>query len=147
MATGDRNDPFKGYNFLVEIDGIARAGFRECSGLDSTQDPIEYREGNEQPLTVRKLAGLVKFSNISLKWGIVADESDWWDWRTQTTEGTLERKNLSVILLSDTAEEAIRWNLRDAWPTKWTGISLNATGNEVAVETLELAHEGVVKRE
>ena len=143
MATGDRNDPFKGYNFLVEIDGIARAGFRECSGLDSTQDPIEYREGNEQPLTVRKLAGLVKFSNISLKWGIVADESDWWDWRTQTTEGTLERKNLSVILLSDTAEEAIRWNLRDAWPTKWTGISLNATGNEVAVETLELAHEGV----
>lgn len=143
MATGERNDPLKGFNFLVEIDGIARAGFRECSGMDSAQDPVEYREGNEQPLTVRKLAGLVKFSNISLKWGIIPDENDWWDWRTQTTEGKLERKNLSIVLLTDTAEEAVRWNLRDAWPTKWTGVSLNATGNEVAVETLELAHEGV----
>ena len=74
MATGDRKDPFRSFNFLVEIDGIARAGFRECSGLDSSQDPMEYREGNEG-LTARKLPGLNKYSNISLKWGITDDHN------------------------------------------------------------------------
>ena len=68
MPVGSRKDPFRSYHFLVEIDGITRAGFRECSGLDSSQDAIEYREGNEG-LTSRKLPGLVKYSNITLKRG------------------------------------------------------------------------------
>jgi phage tail-like protein len=147
MATGDRKDPHRVYNFRLEIDGIDRGGFRECSGLDSTQDPIEYREGNEKPLTVRKQPGLVKYSNITLKWGIITDDPQWWDWRTKTTKGELERKNLSIVLLDDTAVEVYRWNLRDAWPAKWTGASFNSTGNEIAIETLELAHEGVEARE
>lgn len=144
MATGERNDPFRGYNFLIEIDGIARAGFREASGLDSAQDPIEYREGNDKALTVHKLPGLVKYSNITLKWGITND-ADIWDWRTKAVDGKIERKNGSVVLLDDTGEEKARWNFRDGWPTKWTGPSFNATGNEVAIETLEIAHEGVEK--
>ncbi len=65
MATGDRVDPYLGFNFLVEIDGITRAGFRECSGLDSTQDPVEYREGDDA-ITPHKQPGLNKYSNISL---------------------------------------------------------------------------------
>ncbi len=144
MPVGNRQDPYKAYNFLVEIDGITRAGFRECSGLDSGQDPIEYREGHEKPLTTRKLPGLVKYSNISLKWGIT-DDADLWDWRTKAVEGKVERKNGSIVLLDDTGEEKMRWNFRDGWPTKWTGASFNATGNEVAIETLEIAHEGVEK--
>ncbi|MEH1771560.1 MAG: phage tail protein [Nostoc sp.] len=144
MATGVRKDPLKGYNFLVEIDGITRAGFRECSGLDSAQDPIEYREGNEKFLTVRKLTGLVKYSNISLKYGIT-DDQELWQWRTKAVEGTVERKNGSIVLLNDVGEEKMRWNFREAWPTKWTGASFNATANEVAIETLEIAHEGVAK--
>ncbi|MEH1983824.1 phage tail protein (plasmid) [Nostoc sp. UHCC 0926] len=144
MATGVRKDPLKGYNFLVEIDGITRAGFRECSGLDSAQDPIEYREGNEKFLTVRKLTGLVKYSNISLKYGIT-DDQELWQWRTKAVEGTVERKNGSIVLLDDVGEEKMRWNFREAWPTKWTGASFNATANEVAIETLEIAHEGVAK--
>jgi phage tail-like protein len=143
MAVGDRKDPYRSYQFLVEIEGITRAGFRECSGLDSTQDAIEYREGNEA-LTTRKLPGLVKYSNISLKWGIT-DDAELWAWRNKVVSGKIERRNGSIILLDDTGAEKVRWNFREAWPTKWTGPSFNATGNDVAIETLEIAHEGLVK--
>lgn len=143
MATGDRVDPYRGYNFRVEIDGITRAGFREASGLDSAQDPIEYREGNQE-LSPRKLPGLNKYSNISLKWGI-SDDADFWDWRKKSVDGTVERKNGSVVLFNDAGEEKLRWNFKEAWPTKWTAPSFNATGNEVAIETIEIAHEGVEK--
>jgi phage tail-like protein len=143
MATGDRTDPYRGYSFLIEIDGITRAGFRECSGLDSSQDPIEYREGNES-LTVHKLPGLVKYSNISLKWGIT-DDAQLWEWRQKAADGKVERKNFSIVLLDDAQEEKVRWNLNDGWPTKWEGPSFNATSTEVAIETLEIAHEGVKK--
>ncbi|MBT0665994.1 phage tail protein [Geobacter pelophilus] len=143
MATGDRKDPFRAYNFLVEIDGITRAGFKECSGLDSTQDPIEYREGGE-PLHARKLPGMVKFSNITLKRGIT-DDAELWAWRKTAMEGKVERKNGSIILLDDTGAEKLRWNFVHAWPNKWTGPTFNASGNEVAIESLEIAHEGVAK--
>ena len=145
MPVGDRRDPYRGYNFLVEIDGITRAGFRECSGLDSTQDPIEYREGNEG-LTARKLPGLNKYSNISLKWGIT-DDAELWDWRQQVMDGNIDgaRKNGSIVLLDDTGEEKLRWNFREGWPTKWTGPSLNATGSDIGIESLDIVHEGLVK--
>lgn len=143
MAVGDRKDPYRSYQFLVEIEGITRAGFRECSGLNSTQDAIEYREGNEA-LTTRKLPGLVKYSNISLKWGIT-DDAELWAWRNKVVSGKIERRNGSIILLDDTGAEKVRWNFREAWPTKWTGPSFNATGNDIAIETLEIAHEGLVK--
>jgi phage tail-like protein len=145
MPVGDRKDPYRGYNFLVEIDGITRAGFRECAGLDSTQDPIEYREGNEG-LTARKLPGLNKYSNISLKWGIT-DDAELWDWRQQVMEGNIDgaRKNGSIILMDDTGEEKVRWNFREGWPTKWTGPSFNATGSDIGIESLDIVHEGLVK--
>ena len=145
MATGDRRDPFRSFNFRVELDGITRAGFRECSGLDASQDPIEYREGTEG-LTARKLPGLNKYSNISLKWGMT-DDTELWDWRKKAIAGKVERKNGSIVLLSETGEEKLRWNFREAWPTKWTGPSFNATGNEVAIEALEITHEGLELQE
>lgn len=148
MATGERKDPVRVFNFRLELDGIDRGGFREASGLDSSQDPVEYREGNEGALTVRKLPGLVKYSNITLKWGVLVDDPELFAWRRGIMEGKIVkdklRKNLSIILLDDTGKDEVRrWNIREAWPTKWTGPSFNATGNEVAIETLELAHEGV----
>lgn len=142
---GGAKDPFRSYRFRVEIDGIQRLGFRECSGLDSTQDPVEYREGNEI-ITTRKLPGLNKFSNITLKWGI-ADDREIWDWRKQAADGTLAaRKNVAIILIDQSGQDAVRWNVREAWPTKWTGPSFNATGNEVAIDTLEIAHEGIERQ-
>ena len=145
MATGDRRDPFRSFNFRVELDGITRAGFRECSGLDASQDPIEYREGTEG-LTARKLPGLNKYSNITLKWGMT-DDTEMWDWRKKAIAGKVERKNGSIVLLDESGEEKLRWNFREAWPTKWTGPSFNATGNEVAIETLEITHEGLELQE
>jgi len=143
MPVGDRKDPYRSYGFLVEIDGITRAGFRECSGLDSSQDPVDYREGNE-PHTARKLPGLVKHSVLPLKWG-VTDDAQLWEWRKKVIDGKVERKNGSIVLMDDTGAEKVRWNFREGWPTKWTGPSFNATGNEVAIETLEIVHEGLVK--
>ena len=143
MTTGERKDPLRNFNFLIEIDGLTRAGFRACAGIDSAQAPIEYREGNE-PLTPRKLPSLNKYSNITLKWG-TTDDAELWDWRKKAIDGKVERKNGSIVLLDDAGEEKVRWNFREGWPTKWTGPSFNATGNEVAIEALELAHEGVEK--
>ena len=144
MAERDgKKDPYRSYRFRVEIDGLERAGFRECSGLDFTHDPVEYREGPD-PLTARKLPGLIKYSNISLKWGL-SDDKELWDWRKEAMDGTVKRKNGSIVLLDDANGEKMRWNFREGWPSKWTGPSFNATGNEVAIETLEIAHEGLEK--
>jgi len=145
MATGDRRDPFRSFNFKVELDGITRAGFRECSGLDASQDPIEYREGTDA-LTARKMPGLNKYSNITLKWGMT-DDTELWDWRKKAIAGKVERKNGSIVLLDESGEEKLRWNFREAWPIKWTGPTFNATGNEVAIETLEITHEGLELQE
>jgi phage tail-like protein len=141
MATGDIPDPFGNYNFLVEIDGITRAAFQECSGFDSTIDIIEHREGGENT-TPRKLPGMTKYSNIQLKWGMT-DDRDLYDWHRQTILGQIERKNGSIVLLGRDGQEVARWNFVRAWPSKWDGPDLNAEGNDVAIEMLELAHEGV----
>jgi phage tail-like protein len=84
------------------------------------------------------------FSNIALKWGI-SDDTELWEWRQQASEGKVERKNGSIVLLDDVGEEKGRWNFREGWPSKWTGNTFNATATEVAVETLEIAHEGVAR--
>jgi phage tail-like protein len=141
MATGQRVDPFFNYNFLVELDGITRGTFQEVSGLDATTEPIEYREGG-QNTTVRKLPGLTKYGNIVLKRGVTSD-TELYDWHRQTVLGVIDRRNGSIIVLDRQGGEVARWNFIDAWPTKYDIPDFNATGNEVAVETLEIVHEGV----
>jgi phage tail-like protein len=138
-----RTDPFRDFNFRVEIDGIEQAGFQEVSGLDTTTEPVDYREGAD-PNHVRKLTGLNKYSPITLKRGIT-DSLELWDWRQTVIDGTTERKNGSILLLDEKGEERLRWNFEQAWPSKWTGPSFNATGNSVAIEELELTHEEVKK--
>lgn len=135
-----RNDPYKNFNFLVEIDGIARAAFSEVSGLESETSVVEYRTGSE-PGT-RKLPGLTKYSNIVLRRGITQDR-DLWNWRQTVVTGSAERRNGSIVLLDDDRTEVVRWNFRNGWPCKWQGPALNAKNNEVAIETLEIAHEGL----
>lgn len=141
MATGEIPDPYGNYNFLVELDGISRAAFQECSGFDSTIDVIEHREGGENTV-LRKLPGMTKFSNIILKWG-VTDDTELYEWHRNVIRGDIERKNGSIVMLDRKGEEVVRWNFMRAWPTKWDGPDFNAEGNDVAIETLELAHEGV----
>jgi phage tail-like protein len=143
MATATIPDPYNNFNFLVEIDGITRAAFQECSGFDSSIDVIEHREGGENT-TLRKLPGITKYSNIVLKRGIT-DDTQLYAWHRQWMVGDREakRQNGSIVLLDRGGPEVARWDFVRAWPCKWTGPSLTAEGNDVAIETLELAHEGV----
>lgn len=143
MATGQRNkDPFRGFKFRIQIDGISKAGFREVSGLDAATDAVDYREGDGD--SIMKLAGLKKFSNITLKRGIT-DDQDLWKWRTMVMDGKIKdaRKDGQIILLDDEGNEAAEWTFTAGWPTKWTGPTFNATANEVAIDTIEIAHEGL----
>jgi phage tail-like protein len=143
MAT--RKEPLVSFNFLVEIDGISRAAFHEAGGLDSSVEVIEHREGG-QNITTMKLPGQVKFSAISLKWGM-SDDTDLYLWHRQWVDGdpAALRKNGSIVLLDRQGQEKARWNFFNAWPSKWTGPSFSAEGNDIAIEALELAHEGVVR--
>ena len=138
----DRADPFGGYNFRVEIDGITRAGFKSCSGLEISQNAGTYREGADKSLIVRKIPGLVTTSDVTLARGITND-SELWQWRKKIGSGTVDRRNMSIVLVDETGKDVIRWNLRNCWPTKWTGPSLDATSDELAIETLVIAHEGL----
>jgi phage tail-like protein len=144
MAT-TRVDPFQGYNFAVEMNGITRMGFKQCSGLDSTTAAVKYREGTDATLAQRQLPGLLTFSNITLQRGITNDHA-LWDWRNSIASGASpsQRMNISIILNDNAGNEQIRWNIINAWPTKWTGPSFDATSDTIAIEQLELVHEGVV---
>jgi len=141
MPTGARLDPYMNYNFLVEIDGVTQAGFQEVSGLDATTDPVEYREGGENT-TVRKLPGKTTYSDISLKWGLT-DSDEMWKWREDFIKGRIERMNGSIIVLDDEGNERVRWNFFNAWPSKWEGPTFDAKANDIAIETLTIAHERI----
>jgi len=134
-------DPFASFNFKLEVEGITVAGFSEVTGLNQESNVIDYREGQE-PITPRKLPGLNKFGNVTLKRGISPDLSVY-NWRKTVTDGDIERRNASVVLHNEKHEEVVRWNLVNAWPSKYTGPDLKANANEVAIESVELTHEGV----
>ena len=140
----DRKDPYRNMRFLMEIDGITQAGFQEVTIPDVTQDPIEYRNGDEGP-TVRKIPGLVKYGNVTLKWGVTDDSISLFEWRKQVMDGNTKeaRRNMAVVVLDEMGEAKGRWEFTAAWPTKYDAPDLNATGNEIAIETLEIAHEGM----
>ena len=142
MSDG-RNDPYKSFRYRLEIDGIDEAGFSEVKIPDIQIPPIEYREGNEVP-TTRKLPGLVKYGNVNLKWGIT-DSIVLYDWIKLVMDGKISeaRKNVAIILMDEEGNDANRWEFTDAWPTKYDAPSLKATGAEVAIENLEIAHEGM----
>ncbi len=137
-----RQDPYRQFRFRVEIDGISQAGFNEVSFADTTTDPVEYREGNEPPFS-RKLSGLTKYGNITLKWGIT-DSIDLYNWRQQVIDSGAEgaRKNMSITLVDEAGADKARWDIVEAWPTKYDPPDFSAKGNEVAIETLEIVHEG-----
>lgn len=142
MPTGERIDPYRGFNFKVQIDNTDVAAFSEASGLTFDVDPVEYREGTDLPLHVRKLTGLRKFANIALKRGFT-DNKELWDWYKAVLNGTVERRNGAVILLDEDRNEVLRWNFEGGWICKWEGPSMNATANDVAIESIEICVERV----
>jgi phage tail-like protein len=137
-----RDDPYKNFNFVVEIDGISIAAFCEVSGLVSETEVIEYRNGSDKTSTVRKLPGLTRYANIVLKRGVTQDDQLWL-WRKAIEQGTPDRRSGAIVLLDDERNPVRRWRFSEGWITKFDGPDLNAKGNDVAIETIEIAHEGL----
>ena len=142
-----RTNPYPSHNFLVTVNGISNDGqaasgsFTEVSGLELEVTPIEYRNGSEGT-TVRKSAGLRKYTNLTLKRGITGDIV-FWNWILAGVQGTIQRAVGSIVLLDENRAEVMRYNFTNGWPCKYTGPGLNAANNEIAMETLEICHEGL----
>jgi len=144
MATGGRTDPLVSYHFHVEIDGITQAQFKECSGLGSSSDVVEYKESVKGATVYRKQPGALKWSDITLKRGI-SDVMELWNWRKQIEQGKIAeaRKNGSIVLYDQADKEIARWNFKDGWPSKLSGPSVKADSSDVAIEELTITHEGM----
>jgi phage tail-like protein len=144
MATERPNrNPYSAFNFVVEIDGTQLAAFQEVSGLDSENTPIEYREGADPMNTVRKLPGAEKHPNAILRRGIVGSLA-LWNWRKEVRDGGTAfppTRNVTIQLLDEKHVPVFKWKLTNAWCTKLSGPSLNAKGNEIAIEAMELAYD------
>jgi phage tail-like protein len=136
-----RDDPYKAYNFRVEIDGITVAAFCEVTGLRNETEVIAYRAGGE-PTRVRKMPGLTTYANLVLRRGITKND-ELWNWRKTVLDGAVERRNGAIVLLADDGTELVRWTFVDGWVAKFDGPDLSAKANEVAIETIEIAHEGL----
>ena len=135
-------DPYGAFNFIVEVDGSPVAAFTEVSGLEYEVQVIEYRDGSDVTPTVRKVPGLVKYANIVLKRGITADH-DFWDWVTQPLSGNVEKRDGLIAILGADRTPVASWQFTKGWPCKYVGPNLSAETNEVAIETVEICHEGL----
>ncbi len=135
--------PHGKYRFRVEIDGIEAGGFSEVSGFDASIDVIEYREG-DMVQTPMKLPGLKKYGNITLKQGLT-DSVVLYEWIITGVEGPVDRKTITITALDEAGEAAASWQVINAWPMKYTAPDFNATSSEVAIEMLEIAHEGMTR--
>lgn len=133
---------YRSYNFVLDIQNVVVGYFTEVSGLSISVEAISYREGGGAA-AVRKLPGRVEYGDVTLKWGM-SDSKELWNWLMSVVGGNVERKEISILLLKpDGQQENTRWNLHNTWPRAWRGARLDAIGNEVALETLTLAHEGI----
>lgn len=138
----DRQDPFRTFNFRLEVDGTSVAAFSNVSGLSSEGDAADYRTGVDIPLTNRKLPGLRKYGPIVLKRGMTKDTT-LWDWYKNIANGKADRRNGAVILMDEARNDVLRWHFESAWPNKMNVSEFKAGGNEVAIETIELIVEGI----
>ncbi|WP_114782547.1 phage tail protein [Botryobacter ruber] len=134
--------PIPKFHFQVEWGGT-KIGFTEVTGLDITTEVIEYRDGASPEYSKVKMPGQRTFSNISLKRGTFAGDNEFYNWFNTVNLNQIERRNITISLLNENHEPVVVWKVKNAWPTKVTPTDLNADGNEVALETLELAHEGL----
>lgn len=139
----ENKNPYSAFNFVVEVNGEQIAAFQEVSGLDAENTPIEYREGADAINAVRKLPGLEKYPNLTLKRGITGTMA-LWDWRKEVRDGGdafPATRNVVVKLKNEKHEDVTQWTLTNAWCCKLSGPTLNAKGNEIAIEAMELAYD------
>lgn len=141
---GNWVDPYRAYTFTVLVQNVAAGHFTEVSGLGVRIEQISYREGGLNA-TVRAVPGRVSYSAVTLRYGLTSSR-ELWDWLMETVEGRVRRTEVSIAMLDPAgAAEVMRWNLANAWPKEWLGAPLAAAGNELAIETLTFAHEGITR--
>jgi phage tail-like protein len=136
------NYPLPAYHFTVEWGGT-RTGFTEVIGLSMENEVIEYREGSSPTFSTIKMPGLRKYSNIILKRGIIKNDNDFYTWMNTINGNQVEKRDIVISLLNENHEPIRAWKLKNAWPCKIQSSDLKANANEVAIETMELAHEGL----
>ena len=135
--------PHGKFRFRVEIEGLSAGGFSEVSGFDASIDVIEYREG-DMVTTPMKIPGLKKYGNITMKQGLV-DSTVICDWMIAGVNGAVDRKTVTITLLDQEETAVASWQVINAWPTKYTAPDFNATSSEIAIESIEIAHEGMTR--
>lgn len=142
----DRNDPLRNFRFRLEIDNITLAGFSEVAIAETTVEAIDYREGTDAP-HVRKLSGLTKYGNITLKRGVTVGNNalELYKWHADVSAGKVKerRKRVVIVVKDEAGEDKARFVITDAWPVKYDPSDLNAKGNEVYIEQFDLCHEGL----
>lgn len=134
--------PLPKFHFQVNW-GAQVMTFQEVSGLDVEAQPIEYRHGDSPVFSPIKMPGIKKYGNVTMKKGVFKSDQKFWDWFNQIKLNTIKRETVTISLLDETGAPTMVWTLANAWPTKITGTDLKAEGNQVAVETIEIAHEGL----
>ena len=134
--------PLPKFYFLVEIAKLS-ANFQEVSGLEIEAQVIEYRHGNSPEFSTIKMPGIKKFGDVTLKKGVFKGDNKFWDWFNSIKMNTIERKAVTISLLDEAGKPTMTWTLKNAWPSKITGTDLKSDGNEVAVETMVITHEGL----
>lgn len=134
--------PLPKFYFQVNFDGLI-LGFQEVSGLDIETQVIEYREGNSKQFSTIKMPGINKYGNVTCKKGVAVSNINFWDWMNQFKMNTIKRVSIEITLMGEANKPSMVWTLTNAWPTKISSTDLKSDGNEVAIETLEIAHEGL----
>ena len=134
--------PLPVYHFIVEWGGT-RSAFTEVSGLNIIHDVVDYKEGNSPIDSSIKIPGRTRFDNIILKRGIIKGDTDFFDWMKTKQSSQIQRRDVLIKLLDEVHQPVMTWKVRNAFPVKYTGPALIAKSSEVAIETLELAHEGI----
>ncbi|MDX1998906.1 MAG: phage tail protein [Thermoanaerobaculia bacterium] len=143
-AVQDSNWPLPKFYFTVKLGDDTKVNFQECDGLDSETQVIEYRHGNSPIFYPIKMPGLGRVGNVTLRKGIFVNDAQFWDWYNEIKMNTIARRTVVVSLLDETGTPKRTWTLNNAWPTKITGTDLKSEGNEVAVESVEIAYETLV---
>jgi phage tail-like protein len=134
--------PLPKFHFQVQWGGT-RIGFTEISGLDVETEVIEYRDGASPEYSKMKIPGMQKFGNVTMKRGVFASDNDYFDWWNTVSLNTIERRDVTVSLLNEQHEPVVVWKIKNAWPAKIGSTDLKADGNEIAIESIELAHDGL----
>ncbi|MEH3114331.1 phage tail protein [Pedobacter terrae] len=134
--------PIPKFRFEVDLGTeLKGATFQEVSGLDVETQVIEYRKGDSPLFSTEKMPGIVKYGNVTMRRGIFVNDNAFWNWHAEIKMNTIKRRTILIKLLDESGQVTMQWSLNNAWPTKITSTDLKSDGREIAVDTIEIAHE------